>query len=87
MLPGAPLAGPKWLLSPEMSPVWGQVGPAGREGPRGHGGWVDDLGSPPMPRSSQLAAQGPSETLLIPPLGARVGDLVGWSQLQGNRYF
>ena len=48
---------------------------------------MDDLGSPPMPRSSQLAAQGPSETLLTPPLGAGVGVLVGWSQLQGNRYF
>lgn len=87
MLPGAPLARPKCLLSPEMSPVWGQAGAAGREAPRGHGGWVDALASPPMSRSFQLAARG----LLRPSSpyhrGLEWGFRWGWSQVQGNRYF
>lgn len=29
-VPGAPPVGPKWLLSPETRPVWGQAGAAGR---------------------------------------------------------
>lgn len=36
-----PLAGPKWLLSPEMSPVWGQVGQLGGRAPGGmEAGWM-----------------------------------------------
>ena len=45
---------------------------------------MDALGSPPMPRSSQLAAQGPSETLFTPPVGAGLGVLVGWGGGSGG---
>ena len=48
---------------------------------------MDALGSPPMPRSSQLAAQGPSETLLTLLSGAGAGVLVGLESGSGEQVF
>ena len=44
-------------------------------------------GLPSMPRSSQLAAQGPSETLLTLLSGAGVGVLVGLESGSGEQVF
>ena len=48
---------------------------------------MDAIGSPPMRRSSQLAAQGPSETLLTLLSGAGAGVLVGLESGSGEQVF